>query len=139
MTTTASLARPRVLIVEPTFLLRQTVASVARRLDVAEPVEATTLASAERRLDQERFDALFLSLDVGDGALHLLGRLRAGGTCNAADLPVVVTASSCDTGQALTLKALDVRRILLQPFKVKDVIASLAGVVRAGAPARAAA
>ena len=110
------------LLVEPQFLVRRTVAAVARDMRLANPREITTIEQAETLVALHAFDALFLSLDEEDAALELMSRVRNGETqCDRA-IPMAVTAASCDTPLALRLKQLEVRRLVLRPFKVKGVL-----------------
>ncbi len=116
------------LLVEPQFLLRRTVAAVARDMRLADPKELTSIEQAEALVAIQPFDALFLSLDEEDAALALMGLVRRGGTRCAADIPIAVTAAACGTPLALRLKELDVRRLLLRPFKVKGVLDAIAAL-----------
>ena len=52
----------------------------------------------------------------------MMSRVRNGGTKCASDIPMAVVAARCGTPLALRLKELDVRRLLLRPFKVKGVL-----------------
>ena len=110
------------LLVEPQFLLRRTVAAVARDMRLANPRELITIEQAEALLSFHAFDAIFLSLDEEAAALEMMSRVRNGDTKCASDIPMAVMAASCGTPLALRLKELDVRRLLLRPFKVKDVL-----------------
>lgn len=124
------------LLLEPQFLLRRTVAAVARDMRLANPQEITTVEAASRLCAIHAFDALFLSLDEEGPALDLMQRVRSGGTqCDPA-IPIAVTAAACDTSLALRLKTLDVRRLLLRPFKVKGVLDAI-GALRPSPPAPA--
>ncbi len=130
--TAAVAPRGRLLLVEPQFVLRRTVSTMAREMGLADVVEATGVAGAERLLYEQRFDALLVALDDDGGALELVRRVRAGQSSQPADLPVAVMAPACDLALATRVKQLDVCRLLLKPFKVRgmlDVIAAL------GAPA----
>ena len=122
------------LLVEPQFLLRRTVAAVARDMRLADPKELTSIEQAEALVATQSFDALFLSLDEEDAALALMSRVRKGETRCAADIPIAVTAAACDTPLALRLKELEVRRLLLRPFKVKGVLDAIAALRPAPAP-----
>jgi len=55
-------------------------------------------------------------------ALDLLARLREGALRCDADMPVAAMARTVDAALVARLKELDVRRLLLQPFKLRDVI-----------------
>jgi hypothetical protein len=116
------------LLVEPQFLLRRTVAAVARDLRLANPKEITTIEQAASLLSLHAFDALFLSLDEESAALELMMRVRSGDTRCARDVPIAVTAAACSTELALRLKHLEVRRLILRPFKVKDVLDAIAAL-----------
>jgi hypothetical protein len=124
------------LLVEPQFLLRRTVAAVARDMRLADPRETTTIELADSLVAIHDFDALFLSLDEEDAALALMNRVRNGDTKCPRDIPIAVTAAACGTPLALRLKELEVRRLLLRPFKVKGVLDAIAAL-RQAAPERA--
>lgn len=111
-----------VLLIEPDGLVRGTVASVCRDLQIAQVRQMISVASAEQWLKTGMPQALLISLGEGDSALDFLTRLRAGEFRCKADMPVVVMARAVDAELVVRLKELDVRRLLLQPFKVHDVI-----------------
>ena len=116
------------LLVEPQFLLRRTVAAVARDMRLAIPKEITTIEQAESLVSFHAFDALFLSLDEENAALELMSRVRNGDTKCARDVPIAVTAAACGTPLALRLKHLEVKRLILRPFKVKGVLDAIAAL-----------
>jgi len=116
------------LLVEPQFLLRRTVAAVARDLRLAEPSELRVVEAAAQRVAARRYDALFLSLDEEEAALELMALVRQGRTRCDAGTPIVVTAAACTPDLAMRLKTLEVRRLLLRPFKVKDVLDAIASL-----------
>ncbi|MGQ3054349.1 MAG: response regulator [Roseateles sp.] len=122
----------RLLLVEPQFVLRRTVAVMARDMGLGDVREATSTAVAEKLLQEERFNALLIAIDDEGAALELLRQLRAGNTMQPADLLVAATAGACDVELALRLKQLDVCRLLLKPFKVRGVLEVIAAL---GAPA----
>ena len=95
---------------------------------LANPKELTSIEQAESLIAFKAFDALFLSLDEEAAALELMSRVRNGDTRCAADIPIAVTAATCSTPMALRLKHLDVRRLLLRPFKVKGVLDAIAAL-----------
>jgi hypothetical protein len=120
---------PQLLVVEPDFLLRRTVAGVVREMRLAQVHEATTVEHAARDIAAAPFlNALLISLDAEGAALQLLGQLHDGGRIAA--LSVAVTAETCDAGLALRLRELDVRRVLLKPFRVKGIVETIAGLVK---------
>ncbi|MFN3302765.1 MAG: response regulator [Roseateles sp.] len=116
------------LLLEPQFVLRRTVSTMAREMGLADVQEATSATVAEKLLAEWRFDALLLALDEEGQALELLRRVRAGQPSQAVDLPAVAMAASCDVEMALRLKQLDVCRLLLKPFKVRGVLEAIAAL-----------
>lgn len=125
--------RGRLLLVEPQFVLRRTVSTMARQMGLAEVQEAATTAQAARLLGEQRFDGLLIALDDDGQALLLLEGLRTGQWPQPAGLPVAAMASACGVELALRLKELDVTRLLLKPFKVRgvlEVISALGAAVR---------
>lgn len=115
-------AMTQVLLIEPDSLVRGTVASVCRDMALVRIVQATSLAHGEQHLQSQPLHGLIISLAEGDSALDLLARLRERAfPCDPA-IPVVVMASGCTKEQAVRLKALAVRRLLLQPFRMRDVV-----------------
>ncbi len=128
---TAANASGRLLLVEPQFVLRRTVSTMAREMGLADVQEATSPAIAERLLFERRYDALLIAIDDEGEALALLQRLRAGEASHPADVLVAATASACDVELALKLKQLDVCRLLLKPFKVKGMLEVISAL---GAP-----
>lgn len=121
----------RLLLVEPQFVLRRTVSTMARDMGLATVQEATSAAIAERLMFERRFDALLIALDDAGEALELVRRLRAGEASHPADMLVAATASACDVELALKLKQLDVCRLLLKPFKVRGMLEVISAL---GAP-----
>lgn len=123
--------RGRLLLIEPQFVLRRTVATMAREMGLADVQEATSPAQAERMLFERRFDALLVALDEDGEALELLRKLRAGQTPQPSGLPAAATATGCDVELALRLKQLDILRLLLKPFKVRGMLEVISAL---GAP-----
>lgn len=121
-------ASGRLLIIEPQFVLRRTVSTMAREMGLAEVQEAATTALAGRLLDEQRFDGLLIALDEDGEALLLLEGLRTGQWPQPTGLPVAAMASACDVELALRLKELDVTRLLLKPFKVRGVLEAIAAL-----------
>lgn len=111
-----------VLLIEPDGLVRSTVAAVCRELEIVRMHQATSLTLGEQWLQTWKADGLMLSLADPDAALDLLTRLRGGDFRCATSIPVAVMAPACDAAMLQRLKDLDVRRFLLQPFKLRDVI-----------------
>lgn len=112
----------RLLLVEPQFVLRRTVSTMAREMGLADVHEATSPAHAERMLFERRFNAVLIAIDDEGEAVKLVQKLRTGGSSQAIDLPIAATATRCDVELAMQLKQLDVCRLLLKPFKVRNIL-----------------
>ncbi len=120
-----SAGRPQVLLIEPDGLVRGTVASVCRELQLVRLQQVTSIAQGEKWMQSNVDHGLLLSLAERDAALALLTRLRAGELRCEADIPVAVMVASADAELVVRLKELDVRRLLLQPFRLRDVVHTL--------------
>lgn len=118
-------ALPSVLLIVPENLIRGTVASVCRDLGLAQVKQAISVAQGERVLMAGTAEGVVLSLSDVNAALSMLERLRAGAFGCDANLPVAVLAHECTPDLAARLKSLDVKRLLLQPFRLRDVIHTL--------------
>lgn len=127
---TATAARPfSLLLIEPYFVLRRTVACVAGGIDGMVVTDVPTLESAMQLVNFQRFDGFVMAMD-GDarqGVLTLIERIRQGLTPSASLVGVAVTAERCDIETIQYLKSLNVQRILLKPFKVKTVLETVMG------------
>lgn len=119
---------PIVLLVDSDNTVRGTVASVCRDLNVARVIQATSVAQAVHWLNTGSLKGLVLSMREEDEALALLTNLRAGDFPCGPDVAVAVMAHTCTPELARQLKQLGVRRLLLQPFKLRDVIQTLEGL-----------
>ena len=117
--------RPQVLLIEPDGLVRGTVASVCRELQLVRLQQAISVAQGEKWMQAHAAHGLLLSLAERDAALALLTRLRAGELRCEPDIPVAVMVHGADADLVARLKELDVRRLLLQPFRLRDVVHTL--------------
>ena len=117
---------PRLLLVEPQAVMRSAVASVATEVYRTDHgLEVHPVSSSVRAaelLATRSCELLFVALDDAGHALALLEALRAGTLKAAIDTPVVVSTPQCDARLAARLKALDVVRVLLTPYKARTVI-----------------
>ncbi len=125
---------PRLLIVEPDRLVRSTVSGVCRELELARVHQAATVAVGQQMLQSQAFDLWLVSLAECDVALELIERLRRGGFDTRADVPVAVMATSADAQVVQRLKPLGIRRLLLQPFKIRDVVVTVEALCVAATP-----
>lgn len=119
----------RLLVVEPQQLWRRTLAAVVRQLGIAEVEECLRVDAARERLRQQNAEAMVLSLDAErDAALALIESLRADARPGHARLPIIVLAEQCDTELLLRLQALQVHRLLLKPFRLRQVLMAVAAI-----------
>ena len=112
---------PTLLLLEPYFVLRRTVASVVQSLQLAHITEAPSLSVAHGLASNQRFDAFVLALGEQRDELTLLRQLRAGHTVSAPSAPVAVMIETCDAELVRALRELGVMRVMLKPFKVKTI------------------
>ena len=117
--------RPQVLLIEPDGLVRGTVASVCRELQLVRLQQATTIAQGEKWMQGNVDHGLLLSLAEREAARALLARLRGGELACEREIPVVVMVRGADADLVVRLKELNVRRLLLQPFRLRDVVHTL--------------
>lgn len=114
-----------ILVVEQASMVGGIIVSTARQLKLSRVKLATNIRSAHQLLEQQVFSGLILSLNDEAPALALLQNLRNGKYKSLADIPVAVTTTECGVNMANTLRDYLVRRILLKPFKVRDVILTI--------------
>ena len=122
---------PVMLLLEPTTLLRRTVALTARSLGLANVHEAASHVLAQSLLDRKAFDGALIAIDDQHGvhdeeALALLDKVRSGGTASAASMPIAVMTDRCDAALLAALRARGVNRILLKPFKARHLLDTFA-------------
>lgn len=126
----SAVAPPQLLLVDPHSLFRRTVAMVARQLGIAQVHESSSLEAAQRLLEHQSMDGLLLDIGQGLDALALLQSVRAGALRCPPSTPVALTAEACDLPTAQLYKELQVRRIMLKPFKVKTALEVIQDLAR---------
>jgi len=129
-------ALPQILLIEPDGLVRSTVAAVCREMRLAQVHQAAHVALGRQLLDAHTFDAWLVSTAEGETAIGLIQRLRAGQFFGGTEVPVAVMSASADRDAVERFKDLKVQRLLLQPFKIRDVVQTVEALGR-GAPAPA--
>ena len=127
----------QLLLVEPDNLVRNTVAGVCRQLQLAQVHQAASVAVAQQMLRTQAMDLWMLSLSEVDAALDLIARLRASEFATPRDAPVAVMATTAHAEVVQRLKALKIRRLLLQPFKVHDVVYTVEALCTSAAAGKA--
>ena len=117
---------PRILLIEPQFVLRRTIVMVARDLGMVDFQEASNVGRARTLLAGDAFDGLVLDVQEGAQAMELLGDLRRGRFATPPDVRVVVLASDGKPVDEARLQALGVTRVLGKPVRISDLLAAIA-------------
>lgn len=127
MTTDAKRSGPRfaVLLVEPYSVVRATVKSVARSLNIVDVYESPSVETAVQMLHGRSFDGFVIALGDDASGLDLINRIRSGDTSSPATAAVAITTDRVDEKSIQAFKQLDVRRVLLKPFKVKTILETI--------------
>lgn len=117
----------KLLLVEPANLLRRSVALTLRSLGTAEVTEAATFQSAHQLCERRAFDGAVISVEwplpnEWHGGLSLIQQIRMGECACPVSMPIAVLVEACDTELLQTLRTRGISRILIKPFRVRDVI-----------------
>lgn len=128
-----SASRLKILLVEPAHLLRRTVSLTVHSLGTAEVTEAAAYATARQLCEGQRFDGAVVALDwpPHDGVcrgLSLIQQIRSGDSASAPSIPVAALVDSCNAELLQVLRACGISRILIKPFRVRDVIDTIDGM-----------
>ena len=114
-----------ILLFEPSSLTASIIVATARQMNLPRVRQVSSVRTAQQQLAAQGFQALILSLDDAHDAVALLEQVRDAKLAVASHVPVAVTTSQVDPSTAVKMKALQVRRVLLKPFKVRDVITTI--------------
>ncbi len=125
--------RYSLLLVEPYSVVRSTVTSVARSLDIVDIQDAPSIEAAATLLRAHAFDGFVIALGDDHAGLELINRIRNGSTSSPATAAVAITTESVNQESIAAFKKLDVKRVLLKPFKVKTILETIAAFAQ---PAR---
>ena len=113
---------PHLLLVEPDTLIRSTVSGVCKQLSLAQVHQASSVAVAQQMLEGQPMEMMLVSLNEGEEAFGLLDRLRAGAWETSSSIPIAVTSGHAHEVMVDRIRGFQVRRLLLQPFKIRDVV-----------------
>lgn len=118
---------PRILLVEPQFVLRRTMVMVARDLGIVDFHEASNVGRARALLAGDAFDGLVLDLQEGLAAMELLKDLRQGKFATPQDARVYVLAAATESLDDRGLESLGVARVLRKPVRISALLDAIVG------------
>ena len=114
-----------ILLVEKNHMVGSVIASTARQLNLATVRKVANISNAQQYLSSDIFSGLIANIDDEIADLQFLYALRNSSFKASPNMPVVVITPACDEQFAEKLKTLQVSRILIKPFKVRDVISAI--------------
>ena len=114
-----------ILLVEPSSLTGSIIVATARQLNLPPIRQVASVRTAQQRLAHQDFAGVIVSLEDQQEAVALLEQVRSDQLAVHASVPVAVTTAQVDASTAVKMKVLQVRRVLLKPFKVRDVITTI--------------
>ncbi|MDO9420508.1 MAG: histidine kinase [Herminiimonas sp.] len=114
-----------ILLVEKNHMVGSVIASTARQLNLATVRKVTNISNAQQYLGSDIYSGLIATIDDELEDLQFLYALRNASFKAAPNMPVVVITPACDENFVEKLKTLQVSRILIKPFKVRDVISAI--------------
>ena len=113
----------KLLLLEPDYMLRHTVALTARSAGLAVVKEAPSIDTAHALLQSDRFDGALVAFNDGDDqAMWLIEYMRSGRSLSSADMPIGVMVGKCNAETATRLQSIGINQIILRPFKVKTLL-----------------
>ncbi len=112
-----NLPAPSVLLVESSFVLRRTIASVAAELGLASIDEVSSPEGARSKLQGGRYDALILGTGHAAAAFQLLADMRAGTLGNDDRTFALVLLNDLDANIFTELADITLRK----PYKVASI------------------
>lgn len=118
-------ALPPVLLVEPQFVLRRTLVSVAREMRLVEFHEATNMARALSALNSRKFHGIVLDLGDGSEGVELLAELRKGTFACDAGIPVILMTTRPGARSDEALQVFKPVGVLQKPFKINELLKSM--------------
>ena len=115
-----------ILLIEPSSLTGSIIVATARQLNLPAVRQVNSVRMPQQRLVHQDFAAVIVSIDEQQQeAINLLEQVRNDALAISASVPVAVITAQVDASTASKMKALQVRRVLIKPFKVRDVLATI--------------
>lgn len=112
----------QLLLVEPSSLVRGIIVSVARQLDLAQVHQTSHLGTANGWLSDRSFDGILMSIEEPRASIEMLTLIRMGQFRCDPHIPVVALVHPGERRMLEQLAELDVKRTLLLPFRIREVV-----------------
>lgn len=119
-------ALPRFLLVEPQFVLRRTIAMVARDQGVVDFHEVSSVGRARALLAGEAYEGVVLDLAEGPQAMELLADLRQGQFATPPNVRVIALAAEGNPVDDAALQAWGIAQVLGKPVRISDLLGVIA-------------
>jgi DNA-binding NarL/FixJ family response regulator len=110
------------------------IVSTARQLGLQPIRLVTSSRGALQLMENQVFAGLITSLDDEAAALALIQRLRDGKFKSPSNTPIAITTGQCSAELANRIKLFNARRILLKPFKIRDLVTTIENLASAPSP-----
>lgn len=128
---------PEILLIEQSAMIGNIIVSTARQLGLQPIRLVTSSRGALQFMENQVFAGLITSLDDEEGALALIQKLRDGKFKSPSNTPIAITTGQCSAELANRIKLFNARRILLKPFKIRDLVATIEILASAPSASRA--
>ncbi len=114
-----------ILLLERSTMVGNIIVSTARQLGLRPVRLVSNCRGAQQWMEHHAFDGVITSLEEEEDTLQLIQQLRAGAFKSPSHTPVAVTTPQINASLAQRIKVLHVRRILLKPFKIRDLVTTI--------------
>ena len=129
-----SVFAPEILLVEHSAMIGNIIVSTARQLGLQPIRLVTSSRGALQFMENQVFAGLITSLDDEAAALALIQKLRDGKFKSPSNTPIAITTGQCSAELANRIKLFNARRILLKPFKIRDLVTTIEILTSAPSP-----
>ena len=129
-----SVFAPEILLIEQSAMIGNIIVSTARQLGLQPIRLVTSSRGALQLMENQVFAGLITSLDDEAAALALIQRLRDGKFKSPSNTPIAITTGQCSAELANRIKLFNARRILLKPFKIRDLVTTIEILASAPSP-----
>ena len=129
-----SVFAPEILLIEQSAMIGNIIVSTARQLGLQPIRLVTSSRGALQFMENQVFAGLITSLDDEAAALALIQKLRDGKFKSPSNTPIAITTGQCSAELANRIKLFNARRILLKPFKIRDLVTTIEILTSAPSP-----